>query len=153
MMPDSGHWLGKGTLLAAGRSLGSSIECTVRIEQEEGAATVSGSLQEEGEAAVEFSIRAARNEEGTWTLGVLSGSLRLQGTAKLDSPPNLAMLWNDAGNLYLAVANFAIAGGYGCRGFLRDGGRVRTWEIALRLKQEVLRGPNVVSLRRRHKPD
>lgn len=153
MMPDSGHWLGKGTLLAAGQSLGSSIECAVRVEHEEGAATISGALQEESREPVDFSIRAARNEEGTWTLGVLAGALRLQGTAKLDSPPNLAMLWNDAGNLYLAVTIFAIAGGYGCRGLLRDGGRVRTWELALRLKQEVLRGPNVVPLHRRRKPD
>lgn len=149
-MLDAGLWLGKGTLLAAGRSLGQSVECEVRVEPEDGAATLTGTWVAEGQVPVEFSMRFARNEEGTWTLGAMAGGLRLQGTAKLDSPPNLALLWNDAGNLHLTAALFAIGGGgYGCRGFVRDGERVQTWEIAFRLKQEVVRGPNVVSLHRR----
>jgi len=146
---EAGRWLGKGTLLAAGRSLGQAVECEVGIEREDDAVTLSGTWLEEHQAPVGFSVRAARNEEGTWTLVALAGALRLQGTAKLDSPPNLALLWNDAGNLHVTAALFAISGGYGCRGFLRDGERVRTWEIAFRLKQEVVRGPNVISLQQR----
>ena len=149
MMIEAGLWLGKGTLLAAGHSLGQGVECEVRVEREDGAATFSGTWVEAGQTPVEFSVRAARNEEGTWTLGVLSGALRLQGAGKLDSPPNLALLWSDNGGLNLTAAIFAIAGGYGFRGFLRDGERVRTWEVAFHLKQEVVRGPNVISMHRR----
>ena len=43
----------------------------------------------------------------------------------------------------------AISGGIGCRGFVREDDRVQTWEVAFRLKQEVVRGPNVISLHRR----
>ncbi len=149
MMLEAGRWLGKGSLLAAGRSLGQAVECEVTVGREDGAAMLTGTWREEGQPPVEFSVRVAQNEEGTWTIGALAGALRLQGTAKLDSPPNLALLWNDAGNLHLTAALFAIAGGYGCRGFVREGDRVRTWEIAFRLMQEVVRGPNVVSLHRR----
>jgi len=149
MMLQAGRWLGKGTLLTPGRSLGVAVECEVAIEREEGAANLAGHWREEGQPPVEFSLRVAQNEEGLWSVVALTGALRLQGTAKLDSPPNLALLWNDPGNLNLTVALFAITGGFGCRGFVRDGDRVRTWEIAFKLKQEVLRGPNVVSLHRR----
>jgi hypothetical protein len=149
MMIEAGQWLGKGSLLAAGRSLGRPVECELRVERDDGAATLTGSWREESRPAVDFSLRAAQNEEGTWTLAALAGALRLQGSAKLDSPPNLALLWNDAGSLHLTAALFAITGGIGCRGFVRDGERVQTWEIAFRLKQEVVRGPNVVSLHRR----
>jgi hypothetical protein len=149
MMFESGRWLGKGSLLAAGRSLGQAVECDVVVAREDGAATLTGTWSEEGQGPLEFSVRVAQNEEGTWTVGALAGALRLQGTAKLDSPPNLALLWNDAGSLHLTAALFAISGGYGCRGFVREGEGVRTWEIAFRLMQEVVRGPNVVSLQRR----
>jgi hypothetical protein len=149
MMIEAGQWLGKGSLLAAGRSRGSPVECDLRVEREDGAVTLTGTWREEGQPAVDFSLRVVQNEEGTWTLAALAGALRLQGSAKLDSPPNLALLWNDAGSLHLTAALFAITGGIGCRGFVRDGERVQTWEIAFRLKQEVLRGPNVVSLHRR----
>ena len=149
MLIEAGLWLGKGTLLAEGRSLGQAIECELKVEREEGAVTLTGVWRQAGEPPVEFSMRVAQNEEGTWTLGALAGALRLQGTAKLDSPPNLALLWNDAGNVHLTAALFGFSGGIGCRGFVREGERVRTWEIAFRLKQEVVRGPNVVSLHRR----
>jgi hypothetical protein len=148
-MIEAGQWLGRGSLLAAGRSLGRQVECELKVEREEGVAMLSGVWTEAGEPAVEFSLRMARNEEGTWTLGALAGRLSLQGTAKLDSPPNLALLWNDAGSLHLTATLFAISGGIGCRGFVREHDRVQTWEVAFRLKQEVVRGPNVISLHRR----
>jgi hypothetical protein len=146
---ESGRWLGRGTLLPAGRSLGQAVECELQIESEDGAGVLTGTWREAGQPAVAFSLRVARNEEGTWTVGARAGALQLQGSAKLDSPPNLALLWNDAGNLYLTATLFAVDGGYGCRGFARDGERVSTWEVAFRLEQAVVGGPNVISLHRR----
>ena len=84
----------------------------------------------------------------------------LQGTAKLDSPPNLGLLWNDSGSIHATFALFAVSRGYGFRGFVRDaapsargdsGGCVFTWEVAFSLKQEVVKGDNVVSLHRRRR--
>jgi hypothetical protein len=152
MLLESGQWLGKGSLLAEGQSRARPIECDLLVRREEGAIDLSGQWSEPGGAAHAFSARAVINEAGTYTVGMRLEADRLQGAAKLDSPPNAGLLWNDAGILYTSFALFAIAGGYGFRGFLRDGRNLYTWEIAFRLKQEVARGPNVISLQRRRPP-
>jgi len=149
MMLEAGQWLGRGSLLEAGDSLGRRVECEVTIETGEAAFMLSGRWSSEGLAMTEFTMRLAQNDTGIWTVMALAGGLRLQGSAKLESPPNLALLWNDRGTLHLTIALFAISGGYGCRGFMREDGRLLTWELAFRRRQEVVGGPNVVSLRSR----
>jgi hypothetical protein len=148
MMLEAGLWLGKGTMLSEGRSLGRALACEVKVERDASGIDLKGHWTLEGESPCEFTIRIAQNEVGTYTLGAYSAGMNLHGTAKLDSPPNMGLLWNEVGNVHLAVALFGISGGYGCRGFARDGEHVHTWEVAFRLKQEVVRGPNVVSLHR-----
>jgi hypothetical protein len=157
MMLESGHWLGRGSLLAEGQARGQSVECDVRVQRDDTGATLSGTWQGEGEAPWEFSLRLAGNDVGTYTLAMDLAGDHLQGTAKLDSPPNLGLLWNDAGSVHATFSLFAISRGLGFRGFVRDagppagdaGGRVFTWEVAFSLKQEIVKGGNVVSLRRR----
>ena len=159
MMLESGQWLGRGSLLAEGQSRGLPLECELQIERDADGVTLTGEWQIEGEAAQGIAIRLASNDVGTYTLSARLGPRRLDGTAKLDSPPNLGLVWEEdegrAGNgLYATFALFSISRGYGCRGFLRDADaagtrRVFTWEIAFSLKQDVLKGDNVVSLHRR----
>ncbi|MDZ7670617.1 MAG: hypothetical protein U5Q16_14785 [Gammaproteobacteria bacterium] len=157
MMLESGQWLGRGSVLVDGHSRGAPVACHVSVERDAEGATLTGDWQADGESATDFQVRLARNDAGTYTLTVYLGGDHLQGTAKLDSPPNLGLLWNDSGTLYATFALFSVPRGYGFRGFVRDAGgsgspagsRVFTWEIAFSLKQEVLRGDNVVSLRRR----
>lgn len=157
MMLESGQWLGRGSVLAEGRSRGVPVACDVHVERDAQGATLTGGWQAEGEAGMDFQVRLAGNESGTYTLAVHLAGDHLHGTAKLDSPPNLGLLWNDSGTLHATFALFSVPRGYGFRGFVRDSGtsggasgaRLFTWEVAFSLKQEVLRGDNVVSLRRR----
>ena len=75
----------------------------------------------------------------------------VDGIAKLESEPTLALLWNEAGTQSVTVAFFMTNNGVGCRGFLRASGRTRTWEILFKLKQHVVGGANVVSLANRRR--
>lgn len=154
MMLESGQWLGRGSVLAEGQSRGQVVECEVRVERDATGATLSGGWRPQGDADCDFLVRLASNEVGTYTLTVQLGADSLQGTAKLDSPPNLGLLWNDDGTLHATFALFSVPRGFGFRGFVRqvDGvstPRVFTWEVAFSLKQDVLKGDNVVSLHRR----
>ena len=77
------------------------------------------------------------------------GAFSLDGVAKLESEANLGLLWNEGGTQSVSVALFSTGRGVGCRGFLQEGGKTRTWEILFQLKQQVVGGDNVVTLRRR----
>jgi len=158
MLLQSGQWLGRGSLLGEGESRGRSLECELVVQRDDDGLTLTGHWQVQGEAASDFAARVAANDVGTYVIGLRLAGLNLQGTAKLDSPPNVGMLWNDSGTLHASFALFAVSRGYGCRGFLRDGasgapgsGRLFTWEMALSLRQEVVKGDNVVSLHRRRR--
>lgn len=153
-MLESGQWLGRGSLLGEGESRGRALECEARVERDASGITISGSWQVQDDPEAEFVVRLAGNDVGTYTLTAQLGGDRLQGTAKLDSPPNLGLLWNDNGTLHATFALFTVSRGYGFRGFLRDtsmggDGALMTWEVAFSLRQDVARGDNVVSLRRR----
>lgn len=162
MMLESGQWLGRGRVLAEGESRGSPVECHVRVERDAGGATLTGSWQVQDGALVEFQVRLAGNDVGTYILSADLAGDRLHGTAKLDSPPNLGLVWNESGTLSATFALFSVSRGYGFRGFARDasgalagdGGdaaRVYTWEVAFSLRQEVVKGDNIVSLHRRRR--
>ncbi len=132
-----------------GHSLGTTVQCDVQIERDEGGFTLRAELTLQDAAAHEYVVRVVGNDVGTYTLHVQTGAEVLHGTAKLDSAPNLGLLWNDSGSVYATFTLFAIAAGCGLRGFLRDGETIFTWEIAFSLKQDVVQGDNVISLRSR----
>jgi hypothetical protein len=151
---ESGRWLGRGSLLAEGQSRGLPVECEVQVQRDEQGATLTGHWQLQDQAQQEFVVRVAGNDTGTYTVAMRLAAEQLDGTAKLDSPPNLGLLWNEAGNLHATFALFAVSRGYGFRGFVRQAGsraRLFTWEIAFSLKQELVKGDNVVSLHRRRR--
>ncbi len=142
-----GHFYGKGTVLVDGASIGERVEVDLEITEDHGGLTLSGRLLEDFSGAV--SIRVAPDEVGTYVLDARVGAFALDGVAKLESEPNLGLLWNEGGTQSVSLTLFATGGGVGCRGFLHEGGKTRTWEILFKLKQQVVGGSNVVSLRRR----
>jgi hypothetical protein len=79
------------------------------------------------------------------------GAVALDGRAKLESEPNLGLLWNEGQTQSVSVALFNTANGVACRGFWQELGKTRTWEILFRLKQQVVGGSNVVSLANRRR--
>ncbi len=149
MLLQPGHWLGRGSILVEGHSLGTTAQCDVQIERDEAGLTLRAGLTLQDAAPHEYVVHVVGNDVGTYTLHVQTGAELLHGTAKLDSAPNLGLLWNDSGSVYATFTLFAIAAGCGLRGFLRDGETIFTWEIAFSLKQDVVQADNVISLRSR----
>ena len=147
MMLNRGQWLGKGSLLVEGASLGDSVEVDLTITDDDAGLTLSGDLS--GDLSGAVSIRVAPDEVGTYVVDARLAGLALDGIAKLESEPNLALLWNEGHTQSASVTLFQAGGGIGCRGFWHEAGKTRTWEILFKLKQQVVGGDNVVSLRRR----
>lgn len=148
MLLKPGDWSGRGSLLVAGASLGRQIECDLKIDQDRGGFTLVGVYRVKGERSQDLSVRVAPNEVGTYTIDAQLGALPFDGIAKLESVPNLGLLWHAGGTQHAAVALFDVADGCGFRGFLHDGERTLTWEIAFSLKQHTVKADNVVTLRR-----
>ncbi len=149
MILQKGHWFGKGSLLVEGASLGDDVEVDLEITEDTGGLTLAGRLL--GDLAGEVSIRVAPDEVGTYVIDARIGPVALDGIAKLESEPNLGLLWNEGQTQSVSVALFNTANGIGCRGFWHEGGRTRTWEVLFKLKQQVVGGDNVVSLSRRRR--
>ena len=152
MLLKAGHWLGRGSLLPEGASLGERIECDLVAEEDSGGMTLSGALSIAQSPSLKLSIRIAADEVGTYVVDAHIGEVRVDGVAKLESAPNLGLLWNADGGLHVAFTLFPVANGYGLRGFLRERGHTLTWELAFSLQQDTVRASNVVNLRRRRWP-
>lgn len=140
---NKGQWFGKGSLLVEGASIGDDVQLDLEISEDESGMTLSGTLL--GDFVGEVSIRVAPDEVGTYIIDARVAAVALDGIAKLESEPNLALLWNEGHTQNVTVALFNTDNGIGCRGFWHEGGKTRTWEILFRLKQHVVSGSNVVS--------
>ena len=152
MLLQPGHWLGKGSLLAEGQSLGQEVSCDVDVSHEDVEFAIAAEVDIREMGARTVSVRVVANEEGTYNVDVRTLVGVYTGVAKLDSAPNLGLLWNEDATTYLTFTVFSIRGGFGFRGFMREGGTsTYTWEVAFSLKQEVVGGGNVVSLANRRK--
>jgi len=151
MLLAAGNWIGKGSLLLEGRSLGDQLEGEADVETDEGGTTIRVQLNV-ADRTLQLVIRVAANDVGTYVISVRSETTgTLMGTAKLESEPNLGLLWNETTSLFATFALFTHSGGLGCRGFYREGNTTYTWELALARKRDQLKGDNVVSLRPRRR--
>lgn len=149
MILNKGHWYGTGSLLVEGASLGEDVQVDLEITEDSGGMTLAGRLL--GDFEGDVSIRVAPDEVGTYVIDARVAAVALDGIAKLESEPNLCLLWNEGQTQSVSVALFVTGNGIGCRGFWHEGGRTRTWEILFKLKQQVVGGDNVVSLARRRR--
>lgn len=147
MILQKGKWYGKGRLLVDGASIGEVTEVDLEIDEDPDGYTLSGTLL--GDFSGSVSIRVAPDEVGTYVIDARIAGLALDGVAKLESEPNLGLLWNEGSTQSVSISLFRTSNGIGCRGFMYEGGKTRTWEILFQLKQQVVGGSNVVSLRRR----
>lgn len=149
MILGKGNWLGTGSLLVEGASLGESLGMELTVTEDDAGMTIDGQL--EGEYSGRISIRVAPDEVGTYIIDARVAELAMDGRAKLESEPHLALMWNAGHTQSAAVSLFRTRDGVGCRGFWQEGGKTRTWEILLKLKQQVIGGDNVVSLSKRRR--
>lgn len=154
MLITPGAWKGRGRFLFEGQSLGNVVELSFEATRDAHGEHLEGSLQPEGGSSIDFAVRVLANDTGTFSITFAGVAPALLGTAKLESEPNLAMLWSEDGSAAASAALFSTSRGLGCRGFHRGtkldtGDVVLTWELVLNPDNPVQRGSNVVSLRRR----
>jgi|TARA_Y200000002_G_scaffold267887_1_gene222744 hypothetical protein len=142
-----GLWIAKGSVVFEGSSLGVPTEVDLEIVEDQDGLTVTGTI--EGAGKGEVSIRIGADDAGTYVVDARIGSLALDGIAKLESEPNVCLLWNVGQTQSATVSLFVVDTGIGCRGFFREAGKTVTWEILFRPTQQVVSGDNVVSLMRR----
>ena len=121
MLLRPGHWLGRGSLLAEGQSLGQGVSCEVEISAYQDGYTVKAEIDIKEVGARAMSVRIVGNDVGTYEISVRTLSETYSGTAKLDSPPNLGLLWNEAATTYVTFALFVISDGIDSRSLvIRD---------------------------------
>lgn len=149
MIVRKGLWLGRGRLLVEGTSVGESVEIELEITEDPDGYTLLGEFS--GPESGTVSMRVGADDVGTYLIDAQVGAFKFDGRGKLESEPNLALLWSPDHRQSVSVALFAAREGIGCRGFLQEKGKTRTWEILFRLKQKVVAGPNVVSLASRRR--
>jgi len=140
---NKGLWYGKGSVLVENASLGESVEVDIEVTEDEEGYTISGSLLDSYTG--EVSIRVAPNDVGTYSVDARVAGVALDGVGKLESEPNLILLWDEGQTLSVSAAMFMAGNGIGCRGFLRENNRTLTWEMLITLKQQAIKGDNVVS--------
>ena len=150
MILHPGRWTGRGSFVRQGQSLTTRVQCTFEITSEGTGLTIQGTQTFPGsEHENSFSIRVTANDVGTYDVDAQFADWQLDGTAKLESLPNLGMLWSEDGDTQVAFALFSANNGTGLRGFSRAGKDLLTWEIAMQEKHVRVSGGNVVSLTRR----
>jgi hypothetical protein len=142
-----GLWSAKGSVVFEGSSLGVPVEVDLDIVEDQDGITLTGEIQGAGKGDV--SIRIGADDVGTYVVDARIGSFALDGIAKLESEPNVCLLWNQGQTQSATVSLFVVDTGIGCRGFFREAGKTVTWEILFRPTQQVVGGDNVVSLMRR----
>ena len=147
MLIRKGLWSAKGSVVFEGSSLGVPTEVDLEIAEDQDGLTLTGTV--EGAGKGDLSIRIGADDVGTYVVDARVGEFALDGVAKLESEPNVCLLWNQGQTQSATASLFVVDTGIGCRGFLREGGKTVTWEILFRPTQQVVSGGNVVSLTRR----
>ena len=131
MLIRKGLWTAKGSVVFEGSSLGVPTEVDLEIVEDQDGITLTGNIEGAGKGDV--SIRIGANEVGTYVVDARIGNLALDGIAKLESEPNVCLLWNVGQTQSATMSLFVVDTGIGCRGFFREAGRTVTWEIFLGL--------------------
>ena len=146
MLIRKGLWTAKGSVVFEGSSLGVPTEVDLEIVEDQDGITLTGNI--EGARRGDVSIRIGADEVGTYVVDARIGNLALDGIAKLESEPNVCLLWNVGQTQSATVSLFVVDTGIGCRGFFREAGKTVTWEMLFRPTQQVVSGDNVVSMMR-----
>lgn len=145
----SGHWHGRGSYLEKGESLTTPFECSFDVVTESVGAHIKGTMVRKADGSTrDFGVWITPNDTGTYDVAVQFDAARVAGTAKLDSYPNLGMLWSQGGDLHVAFALFELRSSRGLRGFCKTAERLLSWELAIEetRRAAVRDARNVVSI-------
>ena len=103
MLLRPGKWVGKGSVLLQGMSLGETLSAELDIEDNDDGITITGNLTLGDSGQVEVSIRVVPNEVGTYTLDAFVGGTRLGHRRSLAAHhhPHERALWRSLEHLAL----------------------------------------------------
>ncbi len=151
ILRENGRWQGKGNLLTLGstRSQPMTLEASVLVDDT--GATLTGELTLTGFGELPVSIRVAEDDTGLYAIDLHVGGRAFDGSAKMESLPNMGFLWSDSHPHTASFAIFEARETFGCRGFVKLAEATYTWELALFPFQARSAGDNVVSLRDRRR--
>lgn len=151
MLIDTGDWQGRGSIRLTGQVSGERLVTDINIRHEGPTWIVQGLAVIEGasDSRYEINLVIAADEVGTYRIVAKVGGHSLEGAAKLESQPNLAMIATENSEIVATSTLFASAEGLGFRGFAHElDKKIWTWEILLQPVRQIVRSDNVVSLRR-----
>ena len=147
MLLAPGKWTGKGSFRPVGLASGTSFEVDFTLSEDDGA-LIEAALTMQGRDPLALTVWIVADDCGGYTLSVRGAGAAYDGTAKLDSEPNVGLL-RRADDASAAFALFTLRdGAYGLRGFAQDARGMITWELALRPIAEAAIGGNVVAFQR-----
>ncbi|MGI9325975.1 MAG: hypothetical protein ACR2PZ_12195 [Pseudomonadales bacterium] len=144
-----GRWEGKGNLLTLGSTRSQPMLLTAVIDIDDTGTTIIGDLTLTGFGELPLSVRIAEDDTGLYAIDLHLGGRSLDGSAKMESLPNMGFLWSEDGSQTASFTLFDARDTLGCRGFARLSEATYTWEMALQPFQAETAGDNVVSLRNR----
>ena len=85
-----GAWIGRGSFLDKGQSLGTTIECSFDVTSEQVGTHIKGELTlRDGAGRHAFAVWITPNDTGTYDVAAQFAGANLEGTAKMESYPNL----------------------------------------------------------------
>lgn len=151
MILEPGDWVGRGSYRAIDQTIGIQFEATIEVTENEQGLTAEVSAKSSENNSFECILLIVPDEYGTYSLTLRQDSFNLEGTAKLESVPHLAILWSDEADTYVTFSVFTLPESHGIRGFVRHKGDLSTWELALKPRHQVVTGENVVSFDRRRR--
>lgn len=134
MLLYSGEWQGKGTLLAIDSTRSQPLRLVAEISSDASGLIVQGTLSMPGFGEQRLTVRSAADDTGRYLIDLQLGSGSFMGNAKLESEPNMGIIWTEPGIEPAVTASFVlfeIHDKLGCRGFVRSGNSTLTWELAL----------------------
>ena len=146
MLIRKGLWSAKGSVVYEGSSLGVPLEVDLEVVEDQDGITLTGNL--EGAAQGNVSVRIGADEQGTYVLDAQVGSFALDGIAKLESEPNVCLLWNE-GQTQSATANLFVVDTGSAVAAFSGSGKNRDLGNSVSSDPTSGVGDNVVSLMRR----
>ena len=145
----SGRWLGKGSFLSKGQSLTTQVDLGFEVVSESVGTHLKGvQTFRAGTGRHAFAVWVTGNDTGTFDLAAQFGAMNFTGNAKLESFPNLALLWTKDADRHVAVSLFEVRHGFGCRGFYHAGDALVSFEIMLESHDYAAQkeSPNVIAI-------
>ena len=149
MLLEAGTWLGKGSWRITTDSSTVSFDAKIELREAEQGYEIEIDVMTVSGMHHQFSVWIAPDETGTYNV-LLEGERPLEGSAKLESTPHLALLSGSTEGETLALTLFETREAYGVRGFFRKSGDLFTFELAIRSRGEIAieESSNVVPFRR-----